>query len=828
MEKNSILNTIDHIASFAKCNQLAHLSVQDEFLNGTNLQINEEAVINFGSCSYLGLEFDERLRTAAKSAIDCYGTQFSSSRAYLSLKCYETLENKLSALFKANAVVVPTTTLGHIGAIPALIESCDAIIMDHQVHNSVQTAVSIAKSKGVHVEVLRHNRMDILENRINELKGQYKKIWYMADGIYSMFGDIIPLNEVNQLLEKYEQLWVYIDDAHGMSSTGLNGCGIVYGSGCKPERIIVAVSFAKAFATGGGALIFPTKEMADRIRNCASTLITSGPMQPSALAAANACADIHLSGEIHKYQQELAEKIRYAYHLLKKAGLPDLAEPTTPIFFIAVGFPKVAYNLIHRMKQSGFYMNLGIFPAVPIKNTGVRFTITRLHSFEQIDAMVEALKHHYPLALKDEGVTVQQIYQAFKLPLPEEKQLDDFVKSAIHHTHLTTNHFKSASNLPADEWNVLMTGRGIFDQASLLVLEKSFSGNRRKEDNWNFDYFIIRDSSGKPVLATFTTCSITKDDMLSHEAISFDIEQKRINDPYFFTSRTLSLGCQLTEGNHLYLDYESPLWKDALRTLFDRLEKLQNKYRASTVMLRDLPHNNQMLDEFMIANGFFKVALPESYLCETKNWTSEDQFYQQLSKRSKRHYRENIKRYDQELVVTRAKQVSPQELEECYSLYRCVKQNSLALNTFELPYKLFEEINNTSSWEIIRLYRASDLSKCVGMALSRGTGDLHTGVLVGFDYEVNATVPVYRRLLKEVIMTALSHQAKVVSFGFSAGIEKRKFGAKPQQQCAYMQVKDNYKMEALYHSSVHYLTQRKNEFSVVEGGVQRIRFRVKV
>src|ERR1700722_3863227 len=205
-ETISLIDTVDEIISYGAKKDVLHLKTGNFKMNGSKIFLNGEVnkeVINFGSCSYLGLEFDQRLKQAAKDAIDCYGTQFSCSRTYISTRYYKELEGLLSKIFDAHAVVTPTTTLGHIGAIPLFIGNNDAVILDHQVHNSVQTAVNLVKSKGVHTELVRHNRMDLLEERIKLLRQTYKKVWYMADGIYSMFGDTAPVEEIYQLFDKY-------------------------------------------------------------------------------------------------------------------------------------------------------------------------------------------------------------------------------------------------------------------------------------------------------------------------------------------------------------------------------------------------------------------------------------------------------------------------------------------------------------------------------------------------------------------------------------------------------------------------------------------------
>ena len=804
MEKNPLMDTVDQVVSHAKSRNIIHLSAQNEQLSDNHLQLKGKDVVSFGSCSYLGLEFSEVLKAAAKKGIDDFGTQFSSSRAYLSLSYYNELEEKLGRIFEAHVVVAPTTTLGHIAAIPVIVSSSDAVIMDHQVHSSVQTAVGLVKAKNTHVELVRHNRMDLLEERILKLKGTYKKIWYMADGIYSMYGDLAPVDKIYELLDKYPQLHFYVDDAHAMSAFGKNGRGYVLGSRKIHDRMVVGTSLNKAFATGGGALVFSSKKTADRVRNCGSTLITSGPMQPSALSAALACADLHLSGEIHEYQEELQENIRYTHLLLKKYGLPNMAEEATPIFFVAVGLPKVGYNLIHRMLEEGFYLNLGIFPAVPIKNTGVRFTITRLHTFEQIEAMVKVLAYHYPLALAEESSSIEQVYEAFKIPLPQVREMNNLVRSGIRHSQLRLAQYKTINDVPKEEWNKLMSERGIFDWENLLLLEQSFSGNIRPEDNWEFDYVVIRDFSGKAVLATFLTCSLTKDDMLSDKVISRDLEERRKTDPYLFTSKTLSLGSQVTEGNHLYIDYSSPYWKESVGILLQRMEILQQQYDATTLMLRDLPAEDSQMDNLMVDNGFFKIALPDSYAVDVTGWTTEEDFHAGLSKRSRRHFRENILDHSDKFEVTVEKESSNEAIAEYYRLYLNVKNQSLELNTFTLPYRLFENLCRSEHWEVIRVSfkDKQQAPGCVAFVLCSKHTSVYAGVVVGLDYTLNAEHNVYRRAVYEVIRRSKQLQCDKASLGLSADMEKKKFGAVATRSCAYLQVKDLYKMAVLQTNTV--------------------------
>ena len=162
--------------------------------------------------------------------------------------------------------------------------------------------------------------------------------------------------------------------------------------------------------------------------------------------------------------------------------------------------------MVKRMLNKGHYVNLGIFPAVPIKNTGIRFTITRLHSFGQIEEMIATMAAEFPKALKEEGMTFGDIYKAFKIPMPEELMLERSVAAVLKQAlELKLFHFKSITEISKQEWNALFENKGSFDWDALKTLEDSFTANQQAEDNWKFDYVIVKDNSGN-VVVDFGRC----------------------------------------------------------------------------------------------------------------------------------------------------------------------------------------------------------------------------------------------------------------------------------------------------------------------------------
>ena len=420
-----MLESVNAILNNSRRLGVTHLVTEDERFDGSHIHINGNELVNFGSCSYLGLELDQRLKDAGKEAIDKYGMQFSSSRAYVSVGLYNELEVLFEKMFGQPTILAPTVTLGHLANIPVLVGDDDAVVMDVQAHSSVQMAVDLLKVRRVHAEIIRHNRLDILEEKIKELSSLHKKIWYMADGVYSMYGDFLPVTELLELMNKYPQLHVYVDDAHGMSWTGPNGTGYVMSqlNGEFPDRLFLVCGLAKSFGTAGGLLIFPNHDIRQLVRNCGKPMIFSGPIQPPVLGASVASAKIHLSEEIYDLQNALKRKISFFNRKAAEYELPLIAPSGSPIKFIGVGKPETGYMMVKMLIKLGFYVNLSVFPSVPYKNTGVRITITNHLTEENIDNMLLTFARQLPEALQLSNSSMENIYKAFKLKTPLKETL---------------------------------------------------------------------------------------------------------------------------------------------------------------------------------------------------------------------------------------------------------------------------------------------------------------------------------------------------------------------------------------------------------------------
>lgn len=364
--------------------------------DGSSITLEGRAVANFGNCSYLGLAVDERVKQGAIDAIERFGALYSSSQVYSAVDLYSELEDLLGAITGASAVVLPpTTTLGHLACLPTLIGASDAVVLDSHSHASLQLTMQVLAGRGVAVHPIPHNDTVTLEETVAELSITHRKVWYVADGVYSMFGDLAPLGFVSELMERYDNLHVYYDDAHGFSWLGRHGRGYVLSHVTLTERTVVAVGLAKSFGSGGAALFFGDPELAAAVRHLGGPMTFSGPIHPPTLGAAVASARIHLSEEHLVLRRRILDQIDLVATSLANHRLPAVSWVQTPIWLVRVGDFDRVLDIAGRLLADGFYLNVSAFPAVPMGMAGLRLTHTLSNSADQIEAMVDRFAHHY-------------------------------------------------------------------------------------------------------------------------------------------------------------------------------------------------------------------------------------------------------------------------------------------------------------------------------------------------------------------------------------------------------------------------------------------------
>jgi 7-keto-8-aminopelargonate synthetase-like enzyme len=411
--RRTVLDQITRTVWTARTLGVTHRHIDDEMLDGRTITIDGRPLRHFGSCSYLGLELDPRIKAAAADAVHRYGTTFSSSRAYVSLGLYEELEEWLEWIFGGPTIVTPTTTLGHLSALPTLVSERDAMILDRHVHESVRTAAQMVACRGARLVTVPHNDLAALDRAVRRLASDHERIWYLADGVYSMHGDLAPMGCLEQLLVAHEQLRLYIDDAHGVGWTGLHGRGHALEILGPHPRQVVAVSLSKSFAAGGGALVFGDPDERDQVLMTGPTLMFGGPVPPASLGAALASARLHATDEVRDRQQTLRTRIRATRQRLDEAELPCVSGEETPIAFVPVGADDAVMELQRRLRADGFYVNASCFPAVPPGRGGIRFTTTLHQRPEDAADLVASLALHLPEVLAVQGQTVQDVAARF-------------------------------------------------------------------------------------------------------------------------------------------------------------------------------------------------------------------------------------------------------------------------------------------------------------------------------------------------------------------------------------------------------------------------------
>ena len=370
---------------------IIRLQTEDERLDGPFMTVGGNTVLDFGTCSYLGINRDDRLKAAAHDAVDRFGPNYSSSTVYTALGLNGELEDLLSEIFGSAALVSPTTTLAHLGALPVLALPEDLVLIDISAHATMHLAADVLRGRGVEVETVPHNSVSALRQRLEEAGDGYRRIWYLADGLYSMFGDFAPVKAIAPLLDEFPNLWLYYDDAHAVGWKGKHGRGHVLSEMDWHPRLVVAAGLAKSFGAHGAVLAFGDPSLRETVLLTGSSWTFSGPIQVASLGAAIASARIHLSTELDERQAELDRQISWFRSVLLDRGLPVVGLDQSPIWYIKIGQTEDAVAAVRDLLDAGFYVNTASYPAVPFRQAGIRFTQTLHHTREQLLSLVDAI-----------------------------------------------------------------------------------------------------------------------------------------------------------------------------------------------------------------------------------------------------------------------------------------------------------------------------------------------------------------------------------------------------------------------------------------------------
>jgi len=806
MEASEALEIVARMHADARDRGVFFQTISDAELNGRSIELNGQTLVNFGSCSYLGLEFHPDMIEGATDAARRFGTQFSCSRGYLSIPLYEEVEAQFAKIFGGPVMIAPTTTLGHLAAFDALLTEKDALVMDHQVHQSVQQAARLVQARGTTVRIVKHEDIERAVGIVHELRHQHRTVWFATDGVASMYGDYAPFALLRQLMDVAPNVRLYVDDAHGMSWAGQYGRGSFLKHIPLGPQVVVATSLAKGFGAGGAVLVFPSVAERDQVRMCGGTLLFGGPIQPPMLGAIRAGAKIHLGDELPELQRALRERVSLANRTIHAAGLPLLADNDIPIRFIPMGVPRVAAEIAQRMTVRGYYVNVSMFPTVPLRRAGIRVSINANHTTEQIEGMIGSLAEVANDVFREEGVDRREIDELFSrtavgnrgaAPLYlVQSPRPSAARPELEALEVET--FRSIETVDRALWDSVLGSAGTSSWASLRTVEQLYgAGQERPEHAWRFDYVFVRTQAGDLVAATYFVTSLQKDDFLMRAEISRAVEDKRAKNPYFLTSRVVMSGSTFSEGNPIYLDRSGP-WRAALERLLGLANDILREENASAVVLRDLPRDDEELSEVLADLGYVQAPALDSHHL-TIDFADETELAHRLSKRKRKYLLEQIERrslfsvshYGNRGVA--GTQLSPEVRRHLYGLYRNVARKNLKINVFDLHPSFIDAILESQSWEVVTLSLAEAPERGpVAWYAAHVHGGHYAAFLCGLDYAFVLSHGAYRQTLLEMVRRARELGMTTVHLGMDADTEKARYGTTVVRNVMYAQAREAY------------------------------------
>jgi len=355
-----------------------------ESAQDTEVIIDGKKVLMFGSNSYLGLTNHPKIKEAAKAAIDKYGTGCAGSR-FLNgtLDIHLELERRLAAYVgKESAVLFSTGFQVNLGVISCLLERNDYLILDEYDHASIIDGSRLSFSRTIKYA---HNDMDDLRKKLSRLPEDAAKL-IVADGIFSMEGDIVKLPEIVQLAEEFGAN-IMMDDAHSLGVIGFNGSGVASHFNLTDKVDLIMGTFSKSLASLGG-FIAASEETIEFIKHRARSLMFSASMPPSAVASVIAALDI-IESEPERIDK-LWDNTNYAKKLLLDAGF-DIGHTDSPIIPVYIRDNDKTFLITNILHKNGIFVNPVVSPAVPSDSSLIRFSLMATHTFEQIEEAVDKL-----------------------------------------------------------------------------------------------------------------------------------------------------------------------------------------------------------------------------------------------------------------------------------------------------------------------------------------------------------------------------------------------------------------------------------------------------
>ena len=352
-----------------------------EPIDAVRVKRNNREFIMMASNNYLGLTHDLRVQQAAKYAVEQYGTGSGGARLTSgTFPLFNELELGI-ADFKhtEQALVFNTGYMANVGTITALMNKNSIIISDELNHASI---IDGCRLSGARIERYNHKDIEHAEHILKNYKSSHKMI--ITDGVFSMDGDIAPLDRLYELSKEYNAL-LMVDDAHATGVIG-NGRGTAHHFGLTDVDVQLG-TLSKALGSVGG-YVAGRKELIEYLVNYSRSFIFSTALSPADIGAALEALTIVKNEPL--VVEQLNENTAYMANKLQSMGIE--CDDETPIFPIIVGDNERALSLAYELELRGIIITAIRPPTVPVGESRLRMTVTAAHSQEQLDYVANTLR----------------------------------------------------------------------------------------------------------------------------------------------------------------------------------------------------------------------------------------------------------------------------------------------------------------------------------------------------------------------------------------------------------------------------------------------------
>jgi glycine C-acetyltransferase len=346
---------------------------------GAWLIVDGKKVLNFCSNNYLGLANHPKMISAVKNIVDQYGVGPGAVRSIAgTMDVHLELEKRLAKFKGVEACIsFQSGFSANLATIPCLVGKEDGILSDELNHASI---IDGCRLSGATIIRFHHADAEDLERKIIENKEKYRRLLTITDGVFSMDGDLAPLDKIYEVTSKHDVM-LMVDDAHGEGVVGKGGRGIVDHFGLHGKVDIEVGTMSKAFGVMGG-MVAGNAKLIEWIRQRGRPFIFSSALTPADVAACLTAVD--LLEESTELVDRLWQNGDYFKAEMKKFGF-DTGLSQTPITPVMLGDAKLAKDFSKELFEEGvFAMALG-FPTVPVGKARIRVMISATHSKNDLD-----------------------------------------------------------------------------------------------------------------------------------------------------------------------------------------------------------------------------------------------------------------------------------------------------------------------------------------------------------------------------------------------------------------------------------------------------------